>query len=81
MNTIESWHHQVVETSKTGAYRDNQLKNIDAVIEGYLGYPGAFEVWKDTRHGFAPIQEAVDRVLKNVDSENKSQIIEGSSSP
>lgn len=69
LNTIESWHHQVVETSKTGAHRDNQLKNIDVVIEGYFGYPGAAEVWKKTKHGFVPIQEAVDRALKKAQME------------
>jgi len=61
LNTLESWHLQVMQTSKPGPYRDRQIENLGEVVQGYIDYPGVREMWRGIRHYFQPIAEIVDR--------------------
>jgi hypothetical protein len=47
INSIESWHLQLLETADAGPYRDEQLRNIGVVIRKYCDFPGVAEFWRD----------------------------------
>ena len=68
LNTVESWYMQLMETSPTGEYRDQQLENISGVITYMLNYPGAQEIWGMVRHTFVPVQSLVDDALSSVET-------------
>ena len=63
LNTIESWHHQLLATSRPGEYRDHQLENLAGVIVYIFNYPGTREIWERAKHTFVPIQELFDDAI------------------
>ena len=63
LNTLESWHLQIMRTSSPGEYRDTQLANLSGIAAGYFGFPGTRELWDRLRHYFAPIRDLVDEAL------------------
>jgi hypothetical protein len=67
LNTMESWHLQIIRTSSPGKYRDTQLANLSGIAAGYLGFPGTRDFWKRTRDYFLPIQELVDEALASAE--------------
>ena len=60
LNTIESWHHQISQTSPPGIYRDEQIENIAGIIRLYIDHPGVREVWTKVKHTFVPVEELVE---------------------
>jgi len=64
LNTMESWHLQIVRTSPPGAYRDTQLQNLMGIATGYFCFPGTRELWAKIGDYFAPIQPLVDEALR-----------------
>ena len=68
LNTVESWHMQLMETSPPGEYRDQQLENIAGVIVYFLKYPGAQEIWGMAKHTFVPVQKLVDDALSSAET-------------
>ena len=60
LNTIESWHHQISQTSPPGNYRDEQIENIAGIIRLYIDHPGVREVWTKVKHTFVPVEELVE---------------------
>lgn len=65
LNTLETWHLQIMRTSRPGEYRDTQLANLSSVAAGYFGFDGTRELWAGYRHYFVPIQGLVDEALKD----------------
>jgi hypothetical protein len=68
LNTVESWYMQLMETSPTGEYRDQQPENIVALIVYFFKNPGALEIWGTAKHTFVPVQKLVDDALSSVES-------------
>jgi hypothetical protein len=68
LNTVESWHMQLMETSPPGEYRDQQLENLAGVIVYILNYPGAQEIWGMVKHTFVPVQKLVDDALSSAET-------------
>ena len=50
-----------METSSTGAYRDQQLESIEGVITYFFNYKGTLEIWEKAKHTFVPIQDFLKR--------------------
>jgi len=63
LNTIESWHHQLLATSPPGEYRDHQLDNLAGVIVYIFDYPGTRAIWDRAKHTFVPIQDLFDEAI------------------
>jgi len=63
LNTLESWHLQIVRTSPPGEYRNTQLQNLSGIATGYFSFPGTRELWSRIGDYFAPIQPLVDEAL------------------
>lgn len=63
LNTLESWHLQILRTSAPGEYRDSQLANLSGIAAGYFGFPGTRELWGRLGHYFVPIKPLVDEAL------------------
>ena len=73
LNTLESWHLQVTQTSRPGDYQASQLTNLSGIASGYLGFPGTRELWDRLRDYFEPIADVVDEALSQArDSENRA---------
>ena len=64
LNTLESWHLQIVRTSPPGPYRESQLENLRGIATGYFGFPGKRELWARIGFYFAPIRDLVDEALR-----------------
>ncbi len=65
LNTIESWYHQINQTSPPGTYRDEQIENIAAIIHLYIDHPGVRDFWSKVKHTFVPVQQLVeDNILR-----------------
>lgn len=65
LNNLESWHLQIVRTSRPGPDRDRQLENLSGIASGYLGIPGTRELWGRLGHYFGPIESLVGDALAN----------------
>lgn len=63
LNTLESWYLQVMQTSRPGPYRENQIANLEGIIAGYFGHPGTRDLWTTLRPYFESIADLVDRKL------------------
>jgi hypothetical protein len=63
LNTLESWHFQIMRTSRPGEYRDTQIANLSGIAAGYFCSPGTRELWDRLRHYFVPIRDLVDGAL------------------
>jgi len=57
---------QLMETSPSGGYRDQQLENIAGVIAYMFNYPGAQEIWSKVEHTFVPIQRIFDEAIADI---------------
>lgn len=65
LNTLESWHLQIMRMSRAGEYRESQLVNLRGIAAGYLGHPGTRELWTEIGSYFEPIRELVDEALRD----------------
>ena len=65
LNTIELWYMQLMETSSPGAYRDQQLENIEGVITYFFNYKGTLEIWEKAKHTFVPIQDLLEKAISD----------------
>lgn len=63
LNTIELWYMQLMETSRPGEYRDQQLENLEGVIAYVFNYRGALEIWERAKHTFVPIHGLFDKAI------------------
>ena len=54
-----------METSSPGAYRDQQLENIEGVIAYFFNYKGTLDIWEKTKHTFVPIQDVFDKAISD----------------
>lgn len=68
LNSVELWYMQLIETSPPGEYRDQQAENIAGVVEYFLRYPGAQEIWGLVKHTFVPVQKLVDDAISNAET-------------
>ena len=66
LNTIELWYMQLMETSSPGAYRDQQLENLEGVITYLFNYKGTLEIWEEAKHTFVPIQDLFEKAISRV---------------
>ena len=64
LNSMESAHFQLIETSDPGRYREEHLRNFGEVIHKYCDYPGFKQYWL----GWSSLYPAEIRALveKNV---------------
>ena len=63
LNTIEIWYIQLMETSSSGEYRDQQLENIRGFITYFFNFEGTLEIWEKAKHTFVPIQEFFEKAI------------------
>jgi len=63
LNTIESWHLQLMQTSPPGEYRDQQLRNISGAVVFFFEYEGSQALWETIKHMFEPIQSLLDEAI------------------
>jgi len=64
LNIIEAHYYQVQRTAMDEAYRRWALENLDALVRGYLDFPGVREFWQGVQQFYEPaIRELVARNL------------------
>lgn len=64
LNIIEAHYYQVQRTAMDEAYRRWAMENLDALVRGYLDFPGVREFWKGVQPFYEPaIRELVARNL------------------
>ena len=68
LNTIEAWYLTLMKTSPPGAYRNQQMDNISAVISYWFDYPGARDTWLTVKHTFVPVQQLVDNSISEAET-------------
>jgi len=63
LNTLESWYLQLLQTSRPGPYREQQIENLAGIVGGYFGHPGTRALWRRLRPYYPTIAEIVEREL------------------